>query len=75
MGQSSFDSLRKQLDDLNLQLLQLINRRAEIVQEIGEIKKKHGMQKFDPIRERDMLANLIKSNKGPFSDRTIKPSI
>lgn len=71
MGQSSFDSLRKQLDDLNLQLLQLINRRAEIVQEIGEIKKKHGMQKFDPIRERDMLANLIKSNKGPFSDRTI----
>lgn len=71
MGQSSFDSLRKQLDDLNLQLLQLINRRAEIVQEIGEIKKKHGMQKFDPIRERDMLTNLIKSNKGPFSDRTI----
>lgn len=71
MGQTSFESLRKQLDDLNLQLLHLINRRAEIVREIGEIKKKHGMQKFDPIRERDMLTNLIKSNKGPFSDRTI----
>lgn len=71
MGQSSFDSLRHQLDELNLQLLELINRRAEIVQEIGKIKEKQGMQKFDPIRERDMLTHLVKYNRGPFSDRTI----
>ncbi|HLT55525.1 MAG TPA: chorismate mutase, partial [Bacillota bacterium] len=52
---SSLDTLRKQLDEVNLEILELINRRAEIVQQIGQIKSKQSMKKFDPVREREML--------------------
>lgn len=43
---SSLDTLRKQLDEVNLEILELINRRAEIVQQIGQIKSKQSMKKI-----------------------------
>nr|WP_089964450.1 bifunctional 3-deoxy-7-phosphoheptulonate synthase/chorismate mutase [Lihuaxuella thermophila] len=64
--------LRKQLDELNLQLLTLLNQRAKLVREIGEIKKKQGVNKFDPEREKDMLDRIVKHNEGPFDDHTVR---
>lgn len=64
--------LREQLDTLNLDLLNLINKRAEIVQQIGEIKGKQGTRRFDPIRERDMLNYIIGHNDGPFTNATVE---
>ncbi|HEY8342994.1 MAG TPA: bifunctional 3-deoxy-7-phosphoheptulonate synthase/chorismate mutase [Calditerricola sp.] len=65
------ETLRKQLDEINLRLLELISERGRIVQEIGRIKGKQGMQKYDPIREREMLERIKAHNRGPFSDATI----
>src|SRR5699024_7439520 len=64
--------LRKELDSINLELLQAINRRGELVQQIGDIKQKHGMTRFDPERERDMLDKVVNSNQGPFVNATIE---
>ena len=68
---SRLDELRSRLDEINLQLLNLMSKRGAIVKEIGEIKKKQGVQKFDPVREREMLDQLVKHNTGPFDDETI----
>ncbi|WP_373281920.1 bifunctional 3-deoxy-7-phosphoheptulonate synthase/chorismate mutase [Compostibacillus humi] len=69
---SSLDTLRKQLDEVNLEILELINRRAEIVQQIGQIKSKQSMKKFDPVREREMLDLITSHNTGPFENSTIE---
>jgi 3-deoxy-7-phosphoheptulonate synthase/chorismate mutase len=69
---SRLDELRSRLDEINLQLLNLMSKRGAIVKEIGEIKKKQGVQKFDPVREREMLDQLVKHNTGPFDDETIR---
>lgn len=66
------EQLRKQLDDVNLELLNLINRRAGLVQRIGEIKNKQSMKRFDPVRERDMLNLLVQHNDGPFENSTVE---
>lgn len=66
------DHLRKQMDDINIQLLGLLNRRAELVQEIGEVKKKQGINRFDPVRERDMLDQILQHNSGPFDNDTLR---
>ncbi|WP_019122053.1 bifunctional 3-deoxy-7-phosphoheptulonate synthase/chorismate mutase [Brevibacillus massiliensis] len=66
------DLLRQQLDEINLQILGLINKRAELVQEIGKEKLKQGINRFDPERERQMLNLLVENNDGPFSDDTIR---
>ena len=39
MANHELDQLRKQVDEINLQLLHLLNKRGEIVQKIGEQKQ------------------------------------
>ena len=72
MTNGNMQDLREQLDTLNLDLLKLINKRAEIVQEIGEIKGKQSTRKFDPVRERDMLNHIVTHNDGPFKNATVE---
>jgi 3-deoxy-7-phosphoheptulonate synthase/chorismate mutase len=69
---ANIDELRKQLDDVNADMLSLINKRATLVQQIGEIKSKQGTKRFDPVRERDMLNKITAQNDGPFEDATIQ---
>ncbi|MBH0230177.1 bifunctional 3-deoxy-7-phosphoheptulonate synthase/chorismate mutase [Halobacillus yeomjeoni] len=71
MSNQQLDHLRSQLDEVNLQLLNLINKRGDLVKEIGKIKEQQGMNRFDPVRERAMLDDLSQHNNGPFEDSTI----
>ncbi len=66
------DQLREDLDHLNLEILSLINKRGELVQQIGEVKEKQGMNRFDPVRERDMLNKILEHHNGPFEYSTIQ---
>ncbi|PAD33923.1 MULTISPECIES: bifunctional 3-deoxy-7-phosphoheptulonate synthase/chorismate mutase [Terribacillus] len=72
MNMDELTVLRKKLDEVNLELLALINERGKLVQEIGEVKKKQGTKRFDPVRERDMLNVISDNNKGPFQDATLQ---
>ncbi|SFI97363.1 bifunctional 3-deoxy-7-phosphoheptulonate synthase/chorismate mutase [Thermoflavimicrobium dichotomicum] len=72
MSEHLLDELRQRLDDINLQLLELLNKRAALVKELGEVKKKSGVKKFDPVREKEMLDRLVQQNQGPFDDQTIR---
>lgn len=66
------ENLRNQLDTLNKELLKLLNERAAVSQQIGLIKDKQGVNKFDPVREKEMLAEIVSLNEGPFDDSTVK---
>ncbi len=72
MSNIELNDLRNRLDEINLSLLELINERAKVVQEIGRVKEKQGVNKYDPLRERAMLDLIEKNNAGPLEDATIK---
>ncbi|MFD2169093.1 bifunctional 3-deoxy-7-phosphoheptulonate synthase/chorismate mutase [Tumebacillus lipolyticus] len=72
MSKQRFDELRKQLDEVNLEILAVLNSRAQLVQEIGLLKTGKGTERFDPIREKEMLDLVVQANTGPFSDDTIR---
>lgn len=72
MSLGKLEELRKELDKINIEILGAISRRASIVQEIGKLKAKQGVNKFDPIREKKMLDELVNRNSGPFDDDTIR---
>lgn len=72
MSQKSLEQLREQLNGVNMQLLELLSDRARIAQEIGHVKEKQGIPKYDPQRERQMLDELVTANKGPFDHETIR---
>lgn len=65
-------SLRKEVDQINRQLLRLLSQRGKLVSEIGRVQTELGLSHYDPEREEEMLAYLSKENPGPFSDQTIK---
>ncbi len=72
MGNHELEQLRKQVDEINLQLLHLLNERAKVVQEIGQQKKLQGTKRFDPVREREVLDMLAEHNEGPFETSTVQ---
>ena len=63
--------LRAQIDDINMQLLELLNKRASIASEIGNVRAELGTEFYDPEREAKMLTVLQQENEGPFSNETI----
>lgn len=72
MSQGRLEQLRSELDSVNLQLLELLSKRARIAQEIGQEKQKQGVPDFDPVREKKMLDTLVEHNQGPFDNETVR---
>ncbi|UCZ52311.1 bifunctional 3-deoxy-7-phosphoheptulonate synthase/chorismate mutase [Bacillus shivajii] len=72
MGNDQLEELRDQLDNVNLQLVELINERARLAQEIGRVKSAQGLNRFDPVRERKMLDLIAANNRGPFETSTLQ---
>ena len=54
--------LRTRIDALDLELLALLNRRAALARDVGEIKKGEGSVVFRPEREAQVIANLQEAN-------------
>ncbi|MCT8137345.1 bifunctional 3-deoxy-7-phosphoheptulonate synthase/chorismate mutase [Anaerobacillus sp. CMMVII] len=72
MGNEQLEELRGKLDEVNLKLLDTINERAKLVQEIGKVKSSQGVNRFDPVRERKMLDLIAVNNEGPFETATLQ---
>jgi len=69
---SKISELRAEIDRLNLEILERIQRRAELVREISRLKKTHGMEGRDRAREQAMLAQLFRMSPGPLEEAEIR---
>jgi len=58
--------LRSTIDAVDREILALLNRRAGHVLEVGALKRETGGVVYRADRERDLVAALIESNRGPF---------
>jgi chorismate mutase/prephenate dehydratase len=65
-------SYRVQIDKLDLQILELINKRAGLAAQIGKVKTENGENVFSPAREEEVIQNVLNSNKGPLGDVTMR---
>jgi 3-deoxy-7-phosphoheptulonate synthase/chorismate mutase len=63
--------LRAQVEEINFALLDLLSRRARLVDEIQRLKSREQIPTFIPEREQQMLTALVRANPGPFPDDTI----
>jgi chorismate mutase/prephenate dehydratase len=66
------ETLRKQIDGIDDEILELLNKRAGIVLDISHIKRNEQSVFYSPEREREILARLFSLNKGPFTNDTLK---
>ncbi len=63
--------LRRQIDAVDEELVQLLNRRAAIVVEVGKVKSAGGAPIYATDREKAVLDKIQKANRGPLPDRTL----
>src|SRR5437899_9477042 len=69
---SQIKSLRTAIDKLDLQILKLVNERADAAGEIGHLKNENSAEVFNPVREEEVLKNVLEANKGPLDEVTIR---
>ena len=70
---AALQSLRLQIDALDRNLLALLNRRAVLALEVGELKKKEGSVAFRPEREAQVIDGLKSVNPGPLMSDSVAP--
>jgi len=66
-------SLRTRIDTLDRELLTLLNRRAALALEVGELKKREGSPVFRPEREAQVIDGLKAANPGPLATDSVAP--
>jgi len=62
---------RKKVDDLDRKLAALLNERATAAVEIGQLKRNTNLPIYEPEREREVIANVQRSNTGPLAERDL----
>jgi chorismate mutase/prephenate dehydratase len=66
------ETYRIEIDKIDDEILDLINKRAELAKKIGQEKKKRSIPVYQPERENEVLRRIKSSNKGPLSDRALE---
>ncbi|MCH2059908.1 MAG: prephenate dehydratase [Verrucomicrobiales bacterium] len=68
----SLEDIRKKIDKLDSELLRLLNERADLVHQVGEIKKKDGLEIYAPEREESLLQSLVAKSEGRLPEKSIR---
>jgi chorismate mutase-like protein len=63
---------RERIDAVDLRLLELLNQRTAIVEEIGRIKQSLTLPIYEPRREDQVFANVLNNNHGPLPGEAVK---
>ena len=70
---ASLEEYRTQIDGIDRQIVELLNKRAVIVSRIGQIKKEAHLPVTAPARERQVLERVVESGKGgPLPAATLR---
>ena len=69
---TDLDALRAEVSAIDVEIVEAINRRIELVRQIWAHKREHGLGEVDPDRERWLHEHLAASNRGPLSPEGLR---
>ena len=64
--------LRRQIDAMDQQIVQLLNARSQIVVEVGKTKLASGTPVYSPDREQAVLQRVAELNTGPLPQKSLQ---
>jgi len=68
----TLEELRKGIDQIDDELLKMLNKRMQFVQEVGRLKQNDGSSIYRPEREREILERLNRQNDGALTPEAIE---
>jgi prephenate dehydrogenase len=69
---TDLEALRSEISELDRRLLELLNRRLELVASVRDVKDAAGERWIDPEREAELLQELVAANPGPLSEPAVR---
>ena len=60
------------IDDVDRRIVELLNERTRVVEEIGRVKREAQLPIYEPKREDQVFANIGESNHGPLSPEAVR---
>jgi chorismate mutase len=63
---------RKEIDELDRRLVELLNQRAAAAQEIGRLKRDGSLPIYEPDREKIIFENVKAANQGPLPELELR---
>lgn len=63
--------LRIQIDAIDKELLTLLNRRAQVAKQVGDVKKREGTPFFRPDRVAQVIEHIQQANTGPLKNEHV----
>ena len=67
------EEIRQRIDGIDSEILRLLNRRAELVLEVGRLKAEQSLDFHVPQREEEIYARLSAEHTGPFPTQALRP--
>ena len=68
----TIEDWRTRIDEIDRKLVELLQERARFVIEVGKIKSREHIDVFDPERERQIILNILRENRGPLEDDALR---
>lgn len=69
---NKINELRDKIDDYDRELVEILNRRADLALQIRKLKQEGSLQLYDPGREEQIFKNITSINNGPLYDDDLR---
>ena len=71
MSERELQELRERIDEVDTQIVELLNQRAEVVVRVGKLKTASNSAIYAPDREQQVFDKIRAANRGPLPDRCL----
>ena len=71
-ARARLDEYRVRIDDVDRRLVDLLNERTRVVEDIGRVKRSAELPIYEPKREDQVFANVVDANRGPLTPEAVR---
>jgi chorismate mutase len=71
-ARQKLEEYRVQIDDVDRRIVELLNERTAVVENIGRVKREAQLPIYEPRREEQVFANITGTNRGPLTEGAVR---
>jgi len=71
-ARARLEEFRVQIDDVDRRIVDLLNERTRVVEDIGRVKREAKLPIYEPKREDQVFANITGVNRGPITHDAVR---
>jgi chorismate mutase-like protein len=71
-ARARLEEYRVRIDDVDRRLVDLLNERTRVVEDIGRVKRSAELPIYEPKREDQVFANVVDANQGPLTPEAVR---